>query len=153
MTNAIELSDDLRDFYLRSHRVIDAMMRAEGASLARAKLLGFIRRAGPVRSADVLTEFELAPRTVTEALDRLEREGLIARAPDPADRRAKRISITEAGVEALAGAERARHALTDAVFGVLSAEEMAALSATIRKMNGKLATLDGRGAGEVCVHG
>jgi DNA-binding MarR family transcriptional regulator len=39
----------------------------------------------------------LEPSTMTGLLDRMERDGLVKRTPDPADRRAQRITLTPAG--------------------------------------------------------
>jgi DNA-binding MarR family transcriptional regulator len=39
----------------------------------------------------------LEPSTMTGVLDRMERDGLVVREPDPEDRRAHRISLTEQG--------------------------------------------------------
>ena len=39
----------------------------------------------------------LEPSTMTGLLDRMERDGLVLREPDPADRRAHRIALTELG--------------------------------------------------------
>ncbi len=142
MTDLRALADEVRDFYLRSHRVVDGMMKAGGASLVRSKLLAFIAHAGPVRSADIAASFGYSPRTVTEAIDALERDGLAARTADADDRRAKRISITPAGEAARAAAEPARQRFLEQVFGPLSEEERAALSAILRKMICRLESLE-----------
>jgi DNA-binding MarR family transcriptional regulator len=100
MSSHERAADALRDFYLRSHRVVDRIMTARGASFARAKMLAHIAREGALRSADLAVALDYAPRTVTEAIDGLERDGLARREPDPEDRRAKRISLTPAGIAA-----------------------------------------------------
>ena len=143
MITDIQLADDLRDFYLRSHRVVDRIMKAEGVSLARCKLLSFIRRAQSARSADVAAMFGYSPRTVTEAIDSLERDGLVTRIPDNNDRRAKIIVITPEGEAALAASEPARDRFLKGVFGTLSQEERKQLSAILGKMNLSLERLDG----------
>ena len=68
-----QAAEALRDFYLRSHRALDKLMSAEGSSLARTKILGHIERNSPVRSTDLAAAFGFAPRTITEAVDALER--------------------------------------------------------------------------------
>lgn len=142
MTDLNELADELRNFYLRAHRAIDRAMKMEGVSLARAKLLKFIASEGAARSADIGTAFGFSPRTVTEAIDALERDGLVQRTPDPSDRRAKRLSITPAGEAALAASEPVRQKFLTEVFGILSDQERQALSKALHKMNDRLEEID-----------
>ena len=61
-----------------------------------------------------------APRSVTETVDVLEREGLVTRTEDPNDRRARIVSLTEAGREACATAAAVRTKTMNEIFGVLS---------------------------------
>lgn len=133
----------LRDLYLRTHRVLDRRMTADGASFARARLLMQIAEQRGARSTDLAAAFGFAPRTVTEAIDGLERDGLVRREPDPGDRRAKRLVLTDAG---RAVAERAEHSLRDHtanVFGILSEAECDALVRLVSKVNDRLAELGG----------
>lgn len=136
------LSDALRDFYISTHRALDRLMKSQGASLARTKLLGYISRQDSVRSADIAEAFGQAPRTITEALDGLERDGLIRRDPDPQDRRAKRISITPAGIAAIEASEPSRRAFIDEVFGVLDEDERDVFARLMRKLNARLARME-----------
>jgi DNA-binding MarR family transcriptional regulator len=91
----------------------------------------------------VASYFGYAPRTVTEAIDGLERDGLVRRDPDPVDRRAKRISLTKAGLIAVGSAEAARREFVDGVFGVLDTEERAQMVRLIGRLNDRLAELGG----------
>lgn len=136
------LAEGLRDFYSRTHRMMDRLMKAQGASFSQTRLLLFIAHEGPVRSTDISHGFSLAPRTITEAVDALERDGLVRRDPDPQDRRAKRISITEVGREAIRKAEPSGRRFLDEVFGVLDAGETASLVALMRKLNDRLKSLE-----------
>lgn len=133
-----DVGDALRDFYLRSHRMLDQAMSAQGASYARAKMLQFVKSEQPVRSIDIASWFGFAPRTVTEAIDALEREGLLLRAGDPHDRRAKRISLTPAGEHAVAAAETARRHYVERVFSALDAAECDEIIRLIGKLNQRL---------------
>lgn len=137
-------SDDLARLlagtYMRVHRRIDAAMAAEGASLARTKMLLLIQKgAGAARAADLAGYLGQAPRTVTEALDGLERDGLIARTADPADRRVKRLAITDEGRRAIAATEPLRQRLTGELFAPLSDAECDALGTMLEKL---IETLD-----------
>src|SRR3546814_13117155 len=96
-------------------------MTEQGASLAQTKILMCIKaQMGMARAADVAEIMNLAPRTVTEALDGLEREGLIQRVPDKEDRRVKRLAITPAGEAAVAGTEPLRVGLGARLFHALT---------------------------------
>jgi DNA-binding MarR family transcriptional regulator len=137
------LASSFAKLFLRSHRLLDRRMAQAGASFARTKLLMFVERDGPVRAIDIATLFDLAPRSVTEALDGLERDGLIRRNPDPRDRRVKLVSITDAGRRAIAATEPIRVALIGRVFGVLDADEQARMLDYIARMGAALDAEDG----------
>jgi DNA-binding MarR family transcriptional regulator len=67
-------------------------------------------------------------RTVmTYLLDELEQGGLVARTPDPTDRRARRITLTEDGQARLCALERSLRAAEEHLLAPLDAEERAAL--------------------------
>ncbi|WP_250157432.1 MarR family winged helix-turn-helix transcriptional regulator [Tianweitania aestuarii] len=66
------------------------MTHGEGRVLAHAS------RAGTVRQNVLAERMGIEAMTLSGHLDRLERRGLVKRIPDPVDRRAKLISVTEA---------------------------------------------------------
>ncbi len=76
----------------------------------------------------------LEPSTMTGLLDRMERDGLLARAADPADRRAQRIHLTNTGRQVrdpvLAVVDRT---LTKVLDGVSEAE-LGRLKNTLRQV-------------------
>lgn len=51
------------------------------------KTLGLLERSGPLSAGEIARHAGLAPASVTDLLDRLERRGFIRRVRDPADRR------------------------------------------------------------------
>ena len=128
------LASNLFSVFLRMHRLMNRRMAEQGASLARTKLLLFLAKRGPARAADIADFFDNAPRTVTEAIDGLERDGLVVRTPDARDRRVKQVSITDAGRRVTGETEPMRRALIDAVFGVLSSAEQAQLDDMLARM-------------------
>ncbi|WP_305097850.1 MarR family winged helix-turn-helix transcriptional regulator [Croceibacterium aestuarii] len=86
----------------RWRSLLDEKLRPTGQSSARMEALSAIRNSPP-RSAQV----EIAKRlriegpTLTRMIDTLEKDGLVARLPDPADRRSKLLQLTPAGDQAL----------------------------------------------------
>jgi DNA-binding MarR family transcriptional regulator len=72
--------------------------------------------------------------TVTRLVDYLESEGLIARSPDPGDRRSQRVTLTAAGV---ARRREAQAAIEEAIgrrFSVLNGEEERQLIAMLKRL-------------------
>lgn len=134
-----ELMRELAHVFLLMRRRMDRVMSMNGASLARTKLLLCVEGGeGRARAADLADLLGQAPRTVTEGLDALERDGLLLRTPDPVDRRVKRLTITDAGRTAIAATEPLRRSIIDEVFGVLDADERAALHAALAKLAAQL---------------
>jgi len=135
-------ADALRDFYLRSHRTLDKLMAAHGASFARTKIMSFIARGGKVRSTDLAEAFGFAPRTITEAVDALERDGMVLREPDLNDRRVKQISLTAFGEEVLKASEPERNRFGNRLFEVLEQDEIGELARLLGKLNSRLGELE-----------
>jgi DNA-binding MarR family transcriptional regulator len=134
-----ELIKGLARVYLLMHRRMDRAMTKHGASLARTKLLLFIEKnEGTARAADLAEIFGLAPRTVTEALDSMERDQLIVRTSDSQDRRVKRLAVTEQGRSAIAATEPLRKDLIQEMCGVLSEAERDQLHGILQKLEGTL---------------
>jgi DNA-binding MarR family transcriptional regulator len=104
-------------------RVEDRLMREKGVSLAQSRLLEVIQVTARARWSDLATALGYSPRTITEALDALERDGLITRTLDPADRRAKILTVTKKGARDLAAAQGVRDHVRGIIFGVLADSE------------------------------
>jgi DNA-binding MarR family transcriptional regulator len=66
---------------------------------------------GPIRLTELTRTEQLSQPGLTQLIGRLERDGLVERRPDPTDRRAVLVSLTEAGraVGDSRHADRARH--------------------------------------------
>lgn len=73
-----------------------------GLTPGEGRTLSHAARAGAVRQTVLADRMGVEAMTLSTALDRLEAHGLIERRPDPADRRAKLVHLSEAGHEVLA---------------------------------------------------
>jgi DNA-binding MarR family transcriptional regulator len=67
-------------------------------------------------------------------LDDLQRQGLLERTPDPADRRARVLTLTPAGEERWAKAQAAVHAGEDRILAPLSPTGRATFIRTLRRL-------------------
>jgi DNA-binding MarR family transcriptional regulator len=123
--------DQVGDRYLKVHhrmfRAVNDEMSGCGLSLARTKVLLRLRELGPVRQSVLAADFGLSPHSITDIVDGLERLGMAERGPDPTDRRAKLVAITDAGQAGLDVANATRQRLLTDIFGALSEADLAAL--------------------------
>jgi DNA-binding MarR family transcriptional regulator len=109
----------------RMFRAVNDEMNACGLSMARTKVLRRLHEQGPTRQNVLAVDFGLSPHSITDIVDGLERLGMAERRPDPTDRRAKLVAITEAGEAGLNVANATRERLLEQVFGALSQEDLA----------------------------
>jgi DNA-binding MarR family transcriptional regulator len=81
-------------------RAIVAALKPFGLSFGDFDVLNTLRRRGEdtgSNPSDLAQSSLITTGAMTARLDRLERAGLVRRAPDPADRRAVRVQLTEEG--------------------------------------------------------
>jgi DNA-binding MarR family transcriptional regulator len=135
----------LSDLYVAHHhrlkRIVDEAMQGAGLSMARAKLLDRLIAQGPTRQQALAECFGFAPRSITDMVDGLERDGLAERLDDPGDRRAKLVRITAAGELAVNAALRVRDELIQHIFGVLSPADRVELARLLTVLDESLATV------------
>ncbi len=74
---------------------LSSQARAVSLSGPRLRLLLAVEEMGRLRMGDLAEDLGVTARTVTTLVDALEREGLLARLPDPTDRRATLLELTE----------------------------------------------------------
>ena len=101
---------------------------------ANLRALRALRHHGAMRLSDLAEHLHIAPRSATEVVDALESRGLAERHPDPADRRATLVEVTEHGADVLDAIRAARGTEAGRVFGRLSRTDRAHLARILRKL-------------------
>jgi DNA-binding MarR family transcriptional regulator len=91
-----------------------------GLTRAQCRVLGYLARNEGINQAGLADLLEIKPMTLVRQIDRMEEHGWIERRPDPGDRRARRLVLTD----------KARPILTRIfeLSGEVSAESFAGLS-------------------------
>lgn len=138
MQSPVEIGQLYLELHHRIHRLVDEAMNEAGLSLSRAKVLGVLAEHGAVNQAAVATVLGFAPRSVTDTLDALEREGLATRGLDPSDRRARIVQITPAGTLALKRAVAVKHTAMNTIFGGLDDAARAQFAAVLTGIRSQL---------------
>jgi DNA-binding MarR family transcriptional regulator len=138
----VEVGQAYLELHHQVHRIVDQAMCAAGLSLARAKVLMRLSDRGPMNQATLAGLLGYAPRSVTETVDVLERDGLVTRREDEHDRRARIVELTAAGRAAHETAQVVRLKAMDEIFGGLSAGERATLGALLTTIRTNLRSGD-----------
>ena len=108
-----------------------------GLNRGEVGVLSALRVAAPPHRLSPTTLFKglmLSSAGMTSRLDRLERRGLVKRLPDPNDRRAVLVELTDAGRKAVDEAVAANTRKERGLLGTLTASEASTLAKLLRKM-------------------
>jgi len=135
---ASSLGDDVSFLLARANALSIAAANAALAEFglkARSYSVLSLAVAGTRPSQRELSEFlRLDPSQVVALVDELERRALVAREPDPCDRRAKVIVATPEGRETFARAQLATGAAERALHADLSEDEREQLADMLRRI-------------------
>jgi DNA-binding MarR family transcriptional regulator len=116
---------------------LEPVYRAYGLEPGWHDVLATLRRNGPpyqLRPTDFAGQLMLTSSGTTKRLDRLEQAGLVARTPDPEDRRGTLITLTEAGHDLIDAVTEAHLDNERNLLSALGAEEQRRLADLLRKL-------------------
>jgi MarR family transcriptional regulator, transcriptional regulator for hemolysin len=85
-----------RRFNARAQRIL-------GLTRTQCRLLGYLARNEGIHQTGLADLLEIKPMTLVRQVDRMERAGWIERRPDPRDRRARRLVLTDKARPVIAG--------------------------------------------------
>ena len=97
-------------------------------SPSHLRALRVLTRRGTMRLSELSDHLHIAPRSTTEVVDALESRGLVERHPDPGDRRATLVEVTDPGASVLDAIRAARGTEAERVFARLSQTDRAHLA-------------------------
>jgi DNA-binding MarR family transcriptional regulator len=112
-----------------------AFYQRHGVPPAQSVLLELLFGAGRAVSMKHIAEgLGVVPRTVTSLVDGLESRGLVARSPDPADRRSALVSLTRPGEGLVALLTHDKREAAQVLFAGLTDEERALFGQLLDKI-------------------
>lgn len=97
-------------------------------------LLRFLWEEDGITQVELSTKSQIDRTTIGGLIDRLEQSGLVKRLPHPEDRRAYRISLTDAGKSLELELTPLAEELHRAILEPISPEEVGTLTAILRKL-------------------
>ncbi|HEY0294266.1 MAG TPA: MarR family transcriptional regulator [Bordetella sp.] len=75
-------------------RLVDAPLRQLGFAMSQLPVLVTLKTAGALSQAELARMAQVEQSSMAQLLNRMERDGLVKRGPDPADGRSRLISLT-----------------------------------------------------------
>jgi DNA-binding MarR family transcriptional regulator len=137
MDSGTELASELDRRVAGLSRLLRGQTGA-GLSITALSTLRRVEAGEACRITELAAAEQVAQPSMTALVGRLEGRGLVQREPDPADRRAVRVAITDAGREQLAAVRAARAELLTARIDRLDESERAALAAALPALDSLL---------------
>ncbi|MFB9885218.1 MarR family winged helix-turn-helix transcriptional regulator [Balneatrix alpica] len=131
----IELIARVARIYIHLDKALRDLHASFQLGVGEFDVLATLRRSGAPFQLTPTALFKSALLTsgaMTNRLDRLEKAGLIARSPDPADRRSTLVSLTEAGLERIDRAIEAHLELEQQLQAHFAPAERDQLAALLR---------------------
>ena len=119
-------------------RRFDARARSIGVSRAQWQVLIALSRSEGINQAMLAERLEVETITVARMVDRLQDAGLVQRRPDPADRRAWRLFLTERAHPILAELQAVAIEVRAEMLAGLGSEEQAQLQAMLLRVRANL---------------
>ncbi|MCO1657018.1 MarR family winged helix-turn-helix transcriptional regulator [Pseudonocardia humida] len=102
----------------------------------QSRALGVLLRGGPLRLSELAERLRIVPRSTTEVVDALQAAGLVERRPDPHDRRAVLVALTDHGSRVGEAVRAARAAEAERFFGALDEPDRVELARILRALVG-----------------
>jgi DNA-binding MarR family transcriptional regulator len=133
----VEFFDVLVRYEVALWNAVDQVLRREGlVSLAQMHALRVVDQyAGQARVQDLSRDVGITVGAASKQVDRLERDGLAVRSPNPANRRSSLIALTSRGRQALTTAGEMARAAVDRALGD---EDVQPLVAALGRLQARL---------------
>jgi DNA-binding MarR family transcriptional regulator len=124
----------LRVAHARAGRAANEALRPLGLEGRHLGVLLILDRQGALSQTRIGEELGADKSAMGRTVDDLERLGAAVRRPDPADRRARQVSLTPAGEDLVAAAKRAAAETADGIFGELTPAEQVTLRDLLQRV-------------------
>jgi MarR family 2-MHQ and catechol resistance regulon transcriptional repressor len=115
-------------------QIAERSIAGAGLGLSDFAALEALLHKGPLTITEIQAKVPLASGSMTAAIDRLERKGLVTRRAAPSDRRAKVLELTPEGKRVVEAAFQRHAAELEAAMAILSGTEKRELYGLLKKL-------------------
>ncbi|NLG70627.1 MAG: MarR family transcriptional regulator [Chloroflexi bacterium] len=124
---------NIRDIWLHAHhmlrsarQIVNNNLRPLNLSSAEGNiLLHLLTQGKELRQEDLVAQLDISKPAVSRALNSLEKKGFVTREPDPGDRRAHRVRLTDRALEISPAVEQAYNEMYALAVQDISQDELA----------------------------
>ena len=141
ITETEKLSHQLIELYGKLSSWEQDVVKSSGLSPAQMHTIEIVGHAAPdapLRMKELAKNMGVTTGTLTVMIDRLEKQGLLKRAPHETDRRSYLIALTKKGQVFFAEHHQYHLRLTEEITATLSHEERALFGTVLEKIIGQL---------------
>lgn len=129
-------------------RIADLTLRDLGFATGQMPVLGSLKGGKALSQAELARIAQVEQPSMAQLLNRMERDGLVERVPDPEDKRSRLISLTAGAVKRMPEAKALMEAHVQDALAGFSPEELAELSRLLGRLNDNIDRMASQ-AGEV----
>ncbi|MER7755463.1 MarR family transcriptional regulator [Kitasatospora sp. NPDC097643] len=117
----------------------DRLRERHGIVTSQFEFLRYLRDRPESRVADLAAEFAVGIGATSKGIDRLERQGWVARQPNPSDRRSSLLTLTDDGLQLVDAAERTfTERLAELIPDALAASPLTAAAQALSELRSLL---------------
>jgi len=131
---------------------IDNRAKGRGTTRAQWIVLFRLRQQEGLSQVDLADVLELQPISLVRLLDRLVEHGLLERRPDPRDRRANRLFLTQPGRQLVDDLDSLRDAIASDVLRDIPSDAIKTCLDTLVELKERIKSLDEKKPGETPDH-
>jgi MarR family transcriptional regulator, organic hydroperoxide resistance regulator len=132
----IKVATTLFRFHSRLERRSAEALAVHGVSLPQFDVLATLSHGEGITQQELAERLLVTKGNVVGLIDRVSAAGWVERRPDPEDRRANRLYLSDAGRQLVARAAPCQIALLRKVFGTLTEAELRQLHAMLERVEG-----------------
>lgn len=127
-----------RSIMQAQRKAAEEWVRSRGLTFEQATVIGYLEQRPGAIQRDIAGMSRTTAGNISLMLKTLENRGLVERRTEDGDERSKRVYATPAGINLIAGLNRAMGELDEAIFAPLNEGEQALLEALLDKVNAAL---------------
>jgi DNA-binding MarR family transcriptional regulator len=120
-------------------RTFQQRMEGSEITFVQARVLVNVARKEGIRQVELADLLELQPIALVHLIDQLEQMGMVERRPDPADRRAYQLFLTDAAAPHLAAIREIGASIQEEILRGLNKQQSAQFLSSLRVVRDNLA--------------